>query len=315
MKVSALCIRLMVTVLLKNSLYVQEADAASINVDPNRLQFFEYESISLTCGGIHGSSEWRVMKKISSDASRVETSTGSLKINPAFKSHSGEYFCENGEGERSNAVNISVTAGEVILDIPALPVMEGKMVSLRCRKKTSAISTADFFKDDHFMKTEYTGNMTIPSVSLSSEGLYRCRIPGAGRSPESWLAVRAYIAPRTQQTTPQQSSAPPPSPGSDQLSTMLPVVLTSVCVAVLLLVVAGLLHFRVCRVASFSFGMPTGSKPVSVCEQASVAEQPMDIYANITGRRKKRVREQASVAEQPMDIYANITGRRKKRGC
>ncbi|XP_059210515.1 low affinity immunoglobulin gamma Fc region receptor II-like [Centropristis striata] len=258
MEVTSLCIILLLNVLFllraqgqNNSYYVKKADAAFINVDPNRLQFFEYESISLTCARIRGSSEWRVMKNISSDASRWETSTGSLKINPAYKSHSGEYFCDNGEGERSNTVNISVTAGEVILDIPALPVMEGKMVTLRCRKKTSAISTADFYKDGLFNRTEYTGNMTIPSVSLSSEGLYRCRIPGAGRSPESWLAVRAYIIHAPQGTTPGEGREwpppHPPDPGSIQLSILLPVVFTCLCVAVLLLVV-GLLHYRKHRV-------------------------------------------------------------------
>ncbi|XP_059210489.1 low affinity immunoglobulin gamma Fc region receptor II-like [Centropristis striata] len=243
MKVSALCIRLMVTVLLKNSLYVQEADAASINVDPNRLQFFEYESISLTCGGIHGSSEWRVMKKISSNTSRVETSTGSLKINPAFESHSGEYFCESGEGERSNAVNISVTAGEVILESPALPVMEGKMVTLRCRKKKpSAISTADFYRDGLLIISSSTGEFTIWGVSKSDEGLYKCSISDGGESAESWLAVRGetlHCLKSPNETLHRETC--PSWDHSIYLLLLLRTVFTIVMVALLLLLV-GLLH-------------------------------------------------------------------------
>ncbi|MEQ2227218.1 hypothetical protein ILYODFUR_035569, partial [Ilyodon furcidens] len=31
--------------------------------------------------------------------------------------------------------------------------------------------------------------MTLSKVSKSDEGLYKCSISGAGKSPESWLAV------------------------------------------------------------------------------------------------------------------------------
>jgi len=37
------------------------------------------------------------------------TSAPSYTTNPAFKRHSGEYWCENEAGEKSDAVNISVT--------------------------------------------------------------------------------------------------------------------------------------------------------------------------------------------------------------
>ena len=84
----------------------------------------------------------------------------------------------------------SCSAGEVILESPALPVMERHSVTLRCRKRaTSSNLPADFFKDGHFSGTGYTGEMTIDSVSRSDEGLYKCRISGAGNSAESWLAV------------------------------------------------------------------------------------------------------------------------------
>nr|XP_033466268.1 low affinity immunoglobulin gamma Fc region receptor III-like [Epinephelus lanceolatus]XP_033466269.1 low affinity immunoglobulin gamma Fc region receptor III-like [Epinephelus lanceolatus] len=264
MEVTALCVTLMVNVLLllltdegQSSSSVHRSDACVLHVDPNRLQFFEYDSISFKCRGFHGSSEWRVMRKVSSNVSQWDS--GFLNITPAFETHSGEYWCENAEGDRSNAVNITVTAGDVILESPALPVMERQAVTLRCRRKmTSSSSAADFYRDGLFSKTGYTGRMTISNVSRSNEGLYRCHISGAGGSAESWLAVTAHIAPSHEDTTPQEGQEPPTpppppphlplDPGSIQLSVLLPVVFSILCVSVLLLVV-GLLQCRKHRAA------------------------------------------------------------------
>lgn len=84
-------------------------DAAFPHIDPDRLQFFEYESFSLNCAGLHGPTEWSVMTKVPSNTSQWETSTGSVKIKLAFVSHSGAYWCENRSGERTDSVNITVT--------------------------------------------------------------------------------------------------------------------------------------------------------------------------------------------------------------
>ncbi|XP_078020553.1 uncharacterized protein LOC117246120 [Epinephelus lanceolatus] len=95
-------------------------------VDPNTQQHYEYESVALTCEGLHGLHGWRVMRKIKAGvticASHFEMSTGPCTITPAYSSDSGAYWCEAGE-KRSNAVNITITAGPVILESPALPVM------------------------------------------------------------------------------------------------------------------------------------------------------------------------------------------------
>lgn len=88
------------------------SDAAFLRVLPNRLQFFEYEFISFNCE-FGGSAEWRVMRTLQeitpTNISNWETSAGSGTITPAFSSDSGEYWCEDGDGRRSNALNISVT--------------------------------------------------------------------------------------------------------------------------------------------------------------------------------------------------------------
>uniref|UniRef100_A0A0F8C7U6 Fc receptor-like protein 5 n=1 Tax=Larimichthys crocea TaxID=215358 RepID=A0A0F8C7U6_LARCR len=173
------------------SVNIAVTDAVFLHVVPNRLQFFEYEHISFNCTGRHGPAEWRVMRKSSSKTSRWETSTGCLNIQPAFVSHSGEYWCEDGEGRRSNSVNITIKGGGVILESPALPVMEQQNVTLRCTLKgTSSNLPADFIKEGHMDMVTYKGEMTIYNVSKSDEGLYKCRISGREESAGSWLAVR-----------------------------------------------------------------------------------------------------------------------------
>lgn len=91
-------------------LYV--SDSAFPRIDPNRLQFFEYDTISVKCDGSHGSSDWRVMKKLKKDSinsTQWETSAGSLIIKIAFTSDSGEYWCENQNGTMSKSIKLSVT--------------------------------------------------------------------------------------------------------------------------------------------------------------------------------------------------------------
>ncbi|XP_049922596.1 low affinity immunoglobulin gamma Fc region receptor II-a-like [Epinephelus moara] len=200
MEVRALCIRLLMNVLMLLGAHVQQSypqaavSDAAFRIVPTRLQFFEYESVHFTCEGFNDPAGGKVrnMKKFIPKCSNgTETSTVTCTIGFAFTSDSGEYWCEGGGG-RSNSVNITVTAGSVILQSPVRPVMEGESVTLRCRNKMSSTNFAAvfFYKNGHYTGHSSTGEMTIHSVSKSDEGLYKCHISGAGVSPESWVAVR-----------------------------------------------------------------------------------------------------------------------------
>ncbi|XP_030287671.1 low affinity immunoglobulin gamma Fc region receptor II-a-like [Sparus aurata] len=182
------------------------------------------------------------MKRLKKDSTNTtqlwETSTVSITVKPHSTSESGEYWCENKEGERSSSINITVTDGDVILESPVLPVTEGDNVSLYCRTKTSN-PPADFYKDGLSIATRYTGTLNLNNVSKSDEGLYKCRVSGVGESAESWLAVRAHITVSPEEI--QESSETPSTDSSLQVPTLLPVVITTVSVAVLLMLV-GLLH-------------------------------------------------------------------------
>ncbi|XP_030286019.1 low affinity immunoglobulin gamma Fc region receptor II-a-like [Sparus aurata] len=184
----------------------------------------------------------RRLKKDSTNTTQLlEASTGSITV----PSDSGEYWCENKEGERSSSINITVTDGDVILESPAVPVMQGDTLSLYCRIKGTSDPSADFYKNGLYIATEYKGMLTINRVSESDEGLYKCRISGGGESAESWLAVRGEMTYITHITLSpeeiQESSETPSSDSSPQVPILLPVVITTVSVAVLLMLV-GLLH-------------------------------------------------------------------------
>ena len=69
---------------------------------------------------------------------------------------------------------------------------EGQAVTLGCRSQPPSDLSADFYKDGSFIRTGAAGEMTIPAVSTSDEGLYRCN-NSAGQSPESWLTVRGEM--------------------------------------------------------------------------------------------------------------------------
>ncbi|XP_052369750.1 low affinity immunoglobulin gamma Fc region receptor II-like [Oncorhynchus keta] len=169
---------------------------ASLSISPDRPQFFEYESVSLSCEVQGNSAGWRVVRNSERGIlSECNSTWGELKgsscIVSLIPSDSGVYWCESGSGEHSNAVNITVHDGAVILESPALPVTEGDSVTLRCRYQvTPSDLTADFYKDGSLIRTETTGEMTIPAVSKSDEGLYKCT-NSEGESPESWMTVTA----------------------------------------------------------------------------------------------------------------------------
>ncbi|XP_042337958.1 low affinity immunoglobulin gamma Fc region receptor II-like [Plectropomus leopardus] len=199
MDVTALCSTLLINALIflvaeDQFSCAERADATSLRILPNKLQFFEYDSISCDCEGFDNFTEWRVMRTMkgvkTTCAAHWETSWGPCLIQHAYPLDSGEYWCETKEGEKSNSVFISVTAGSVILESPALPVTEGDAVTLRCKNRmTSSDCIADFYKNGSRTGTGYKGNITIHNVSKSDEGLYKCIIADE-ESAESWLAVR-----------------------------------------------------------------------------------------------------------------------------
>ncbi|XP_046881823.1 sialoadhesin-like [Hypomesus transpacificus] len=172
--------------------------AVSLSVSPSRSQFFNYNSFSLSCEEQGSSAGGRVRRTTTKGMSSECGGAGwgtlvgfSCYVKDLSPGDTGVYWCESGSGEHSHAVNITVHAGAVILDSPVLPVNEGQAVTLHCRYQTPPSDrTAAFYKDGSLVRTEAVGEMTIPAVTTSDAGLYKCSNSERGGSPESWLAVR-----------------------------------------------------------------------------------------------------------------------------
>ncbi|KAI4894921.1 hypothetical protein NFI96_027600, partial [Prochilodus magdalenae] len=170
----------------------------SLMVNPSRTQHFTSDSLSLSCKGEINSTGWRVRRYTDSEKeSDCSSGWGSVtgptyNISSLNTSHTGVYWCESESGESSNPVNITVHNGSVILESPVDPVPEGGPLTLHCLYRHTKPSnlTAEFYKNGSLLQTQTTGEMTIPTVSKSDKGLYHCKHPERGESPQSWISVR-----------------------------------------------------------------------------------------------------------------------------
>ncbi|XP_036072704.1 low affinity immunoglobulin gamma Fc region receptor II-a-like isoform X1 [Oryzias melastigma] len=191
MRVTALCF-------LSFLIWDSAQAAVLVRIEPNRLQFFKYESFSVSCEDQEESLEaaqLRVMKM--TQDGELHPCSSPCSICDAFPAtDSGKYWCETDVGTNSSEVNITVTAGSLILETPVHPVTKGEDATLTCRCKdliSGCSNNVDFYKDGIFISTSSPGtmNITIQNVSRSDQGLYKCSVSGVGESPGSWVTVRA----------------------------------------------------------------------------------------------------------------------------
>lgn len=82
------------------------------------------------------------------------------------------------------------TGKDVILEIPALPVMTGSDVTLCCTPKEGERRKSYFFRDNVTLGSGPEGKWILSNVQRSDEGLYSCHTDIHPRSPQSRLRVR-----------------------------------------------------------------------------------------------------------------------------
>ncbi|XP_039677885.1 low affinity immunoglobulin gamma Fc region receptor II-like, partial [Perca fluviatilis] len=230
------------------SLLICTTNQVSLTVSPSSSQMIKGQSVSLSCEEDDSSAGWTLRRNTTKE---TRTQCGedwgrpagsSCNISYMVPSDSGVYWCESREGATSNSINITVPGGPVILQSPVLPVMEGEVLTLTCKTKTSSNLPAGFYKDGSFIRTEPAGHMTIHHVSRSDEGLYKCNISSVGESPPSWVSV----------TEKPKTTSPPPAFTTSGSSLPPPLVFWSavsvgILVLLLLLVLLVLLERRCIR--------------------------------------------------------------------
>uniref|UniRef100_A0AAQ6ILV9 Ig-like domain-containing protein n=1 Tax=Anabas testudineus TaxID=64144 RepID=A0AAQ6ILV9_ANATE len=274
MKTSSVSLLLGVSVLLLSGLTVS---AVSLNLSPNRLQFFREESVSLSCvedGQTVDGTVKRTRGGQTEDCGAPGSGFGNFTGSCCFmlsldQSDSGVYWCETSSGRSRDQINFTVSGGELILEIPALPVLTGSDVTLRCRNRNDETVAAYFFKNN----LTYDGSRSefiLSRVRPSDEGLYSCSTDTLGESPQSWLRVRdppptTSAPPSTTLcsstlTSPLPDSLPPPPPSS---SVLIPVAAVLGSLVLLVLVLVPVLWIK---------RKQTGRKDVSPPEDVTYAD-------------------------------------------
>ncbi|XP_054877324.1 Fc receptor-like protein 5 [Poeciliopsis prolifica] len=172
---------------------------AALSVNPDRVQHFRSDSVSLSCEG--NFTEWRVMRftetrQLSYFTCFIwGTMTGSTCTFELYYYNNGVYWCESKSGEFSNAVNITEQDdyyNGIILVSPVHPVTEGDPVTLSCRNKQQFLSNVFFYHNDKLINNDGREKLNISAVSKSDEGFYKCKHSGK-ESPRSWMSVRVTL--------------------------------------------------------------------------------------------------------------------------
>ncbi|XP_035984503.1 uncharacterized protein LOC118558141 [Fundulus heteroclitus] len=165
MKTSLLCL------LVLTSLLCCKTHQAHLTINPSRYEFFQGESVSLSCEEDNSSAGWTVRRETTYRKSTCGDGWGKVEgsvcsITYVFKIESGKYWCESREGAASSSIQLTVTG-------------------------TTAPSNllAAYSKDGSPIRTEPAGHMTLHHVTSSDEDLYKCRIGSHGESPSSRISV------------------------------------------------------------------------------------------------------------------------------
>ncbi|XP_062239551.1 sialoadhesin-like [Platichthys flesus] len=185
---------------------------AVASLTPDRSQSFEYKDVTVKCEH-KDSDDWTVWRITTKDLQMSQCwqgwgtqATPTCDMKTVKQPTSGVYWCQSKHGQSSNALNITVTAGPVILQSPVLPVAAGEMVTLFCKTKNAAYNPpAFFYKNGARIGTIAAGHMTIHNFSKSDEGAYKCDITGLGESPPAWLLMKDDSEPASLSASPDSS--------------------------------------------------------------------------------------------------------------
>ncbi|MEQ2238858.1 hypothetical protein ILYODFUR_037647, partial [Ilyodon furcidens] len=178
------------------------AAAVFLKVTPNRQQFFTGESVHLSCEEEEDgkSADGWTLKRVREHQTETfgvdkvfQKCSGATYTVPALSAaERGVYWCEDPRGNKTIKVTLTVSDVPFIMEIPALPVILGSNVTIRCRDRNGSSVSVHFFKFKQHrepIRAAPDGQFRIINVQKSDEGLYWCSF-GQRTSVSSMLHVR-----------------------------------------------------------------------------------------------------------------------------
>uniref|UniRef100_A0AAX7V9G5 Ig-like domain-containing protein n=1 Tax=Astatotilapia calliptera TaxID=8154 RepID=A0AAX7V9G5_ASTCA len=192
--------------------------AVSLSVSPNLQQVFRgSSSVYLSCVDDGQTADGWTVKRTRGGLTEDCGAAGSefSRINSSFcvldlsLFTGGNFLCVSSSGHQSEELSISVSGKDVILEIPALPVMTGSDVTLCCRPKEGERRKSHFVRDNVTLGSGPEGKWILSNVQRSDEGLYWCYTDIHPPSPQSRLRVRVD-SPSPRSSAPPITPLPPP---------------------------------------------------------------------------------------------------------
>ncbi|XP_058871744.1 Fc receptor-like protein 5 [Acipenser ruthenus] len=182
MQACELAALILLTVVSCSRQYEEGHPQAVLTLQPAWAQIFTGETVTLSCEVEGGSADWRFKqyrdgREEAGCSDQYRSRYGdSCTISTAQYYHSGEYWCESASGqERSNAVTLTMSNGQVILQTPPQPVFEGDSLTLRCCIRRGYKATrVVFYKDNEELQFQADTELSVDHVSESDEGSYKC---------------------------------------------------------------------------------------------------------------------------------------------
>ncbi|XP_058871721.1 Fc receptor-like protein 5 [Acipenser ruthenus] len=173
----------MLTVVSCSRQYEEGHPQAVLTLQSAWAQIFPGETVTLSCEVEGGSADWRFKQYRKGQEQAVcqkpspsmGNSVGCTISTPQYH-HSGVYWCESASGqERSNTINLTVSNQWVILQTPPQPVIEGDVLTLRCRVRGYTATRVVFYKDNKELQSRADAALSVDRVSKSDEGSYKCK--------------------------------------------------------------------------------------------------------------------------------------------
>ncbi|XP_009463253.1 PREDICTED: low affinity immunoglobulin gamma Fc region receptor II-a [Nipponia nippon] len=149
------------------------AQPSQVTLDPPWMPVFLNEKVTLTCwgSGVPGPTDWYINEQYwwRSESDHIHVS----KDRPG----SSSYQCRIPGAELSPAVTVSFSNDWLVLQVPAQALLEGDMVSLRCRAwKNTKITKVQFFHEQEVLGGPSQGaELLLPPLQLHHSGRYHCQ--------------------------------------------------------------------------------------------------------------------------------------------